>query len=100
MSHYFKTAEFWQCSVFLVWSLFELALVGVRVASVSQAGLVFGSFLLIGGALSLIKAFISVVRWRLDNPNVDKSPVARTFLYSAGTLAVALQTVWTLVLRQ
>lgn len=97
MAAYFKSGEFWQCAVFLVWSLFELVIVGLRVASFTSKGLLFVSLLLVTGALFLIKAFASVVRWRLGNPEGTNAPVARIFLYSAGTLAVALQTVWYLI---
>lgn len=94
MSPCFKSSEFWQCLVFLTWSLFELTITCRYVASTSSVGLWLGCLLLTTGAFFLIKAFAAVVRWRLENPDGNKSPVARTFLYSVGTLALALQTVW------
>ena len=94
MSPYFKSTEFWQCIVFLAWGLFELAITCRYVVSTSSAGRLLGYLLLITGAFFLIRAFIAVVRWRLENPDGRRSPVARTFLYSVGTLALALQTVW------
>lgn len=63
-------------------------------ASTGSAGRWLGYPLLVTGAFFLIKAFAGVVRWRVENPDGIKSPVARTFLYSVGTLALALQTVW------
>jgi hypothetical protein len=95
MTPYFKSAEFCQCFVFLVWSLFELTVVCLHMASVNRTGLLLGSLLLITGAFYLIKAFLLVVRQRFEKkPDGVRSPIARTFLYSAGTLAVALQTMW------
>lgn len=97
MPPYFKSWEFWQCSVFLVWSSSELVIVGLRVASFTPRGPLLVGALLITGAFSLVKAFASVVQWRLRNPDSTKSPVARVFLYSTGTLALTLQTVWYLI---
>jgi hypothetical protein len=94
MSPYFKSSEFWQCFVFLAWSLFELTITCRYVASTSSVGRWLGYLLLVTGAFFLIRAFTAVVRWRLENPDGSKSPVALTFLYSVGTLALALQTVW------
>ena len=94
MSPYFKSSEFWQCLVFLTWSLFELTITCRYVAGTSPAGRWLGYSLLITGAFFLLRAFTAVVRWKLENPDRVKSPVARTILYSVGTLAIALQTVW------
>jgi len=94
MTPYFKSGEFWQCSVFLVWSLFELTIIGLWMKSVGPVGVLLCGLLLITGAFFLIRAFASVVRWRRENPEATKSPVARMFIYTTGTLAVALQTVW------
>ena len=94
MVPYLKSAEFWQCVVFLAWSIFELIITCVRIASVGRTALLLGLLLLISGAFFLLKAFVNVVQWRLKNPGGPSSAVARVFLYSAGTLALALQTVW------
>jgi|SRR5579859_1972028 len=100
MAPYFRSSEFWQCFVFWVWSLFELTIVCLHMISVSRTGLFLGCLLLITGALFLTKAFSSVLRWRVKNQDASKSPVVRIFLYSTGTLAVALQTVWFVIRTQ
>jgi hypothetical protein len=94
MRTYFRSAEFWQCVVFLTWALFELTILSLHIASVGQTGLGISIFFLPATAFFLIKAFVSVVRWRTQNPEGRTSPVALAFLYSTGTLALALQTVW------
>ncbi len=96
----FKSSEFWQCVVFLVWAVFQLAIVGLRILSAGDVGLVVGSLLLVGGTVSLLKAFISVVRWRLENPEGRTSLVGRIFVYSVGTLALTLQIVWFMFLSK
>lgn len=93
MRPYFKLIEFWQCVLFLVWPLFDLTVLSLHFGNVSVTGRWLGRLLLITGALFLIAAFTVVVKWRIENPDRTKSPVVRVFLYTAGTLVVALQTV-------
>ena len=94
MTSYFKTAEFWQCTVFFIWSLFELTLICLFMASISRTALLLSCLLLVTGLFFLSKAFVSVVRLRLKDQGSGKSPAVRVFVYSTGILAVALQTVW------
>jgi len=90
---YVRSAEFWQCTVFLAWALFELAITSARVASFGRTGIIFAILLMTGASLFLTKAFVSVVRFRLENPGNSKSRGALIFLYTAGTLAISLQTI-------
>lgn len=93
---YFRSGEFWQCVVFLTWALFELVILSWHVALVGRTGFILGSLFLLASVFSLFKAFEAVVRWRGQNPDARTSLVARAFLYSTGTLAVALQIVWSM----
>jgi hypothetical protein len=93
MASYFKTAEFWQCAVFFLWSLFELTLLCFFMASVSRAALLLSCLLLVTVAFFLGKAFVSLVRLRLKDPDPTRPLAVRVFIYSTGALAVALQTV-------
>jgi hypothetical protein len=94
MTNYFKSAEFWQCSVFLAWSVFELLLSALHLQSLSHKALLLGWLFFLTGSAFLIKAFTSVVRWRLANRGASERVIARVFIYTAGTLAVVLQTFW------
>lgn len=94
MRAYFKSTEFWQCLVFLIWSLFELTIVCLRITSRGVAGAAIGSFSLITGVLFLIKSFIKVVREGFEVADGGKSAVARVFIYSTGTLAMVLSVAW------
>jgi hypothetical protein len=94
MRRYFKSSEFWQCAVFLAWTLFELMIVGFRIASISVTGFLLGWVSILTGAFFIIRAFVHVVRWRLEDSNGNKSPVVMVFLSGSGTLAFVLQVVW------
>lgn len=92
-----RSAEFLQCTVFLIWSLFELAIVVRWMISRDQLGMLIGFLCLTIGAIFLIRGFVSVVRQRLDNPDAPMSSIARVFLYTSGTLAIVLQATWYLI---
>jgi hypothetical protein len=49
MTDYFKSSEFWQCVVFLIWGLFELGLLSWHVVSVGQWGMTLSLFFFPGG---------------------------------------------------
>ena len=100
LREYARTAEFWQCAIFLLWALLELGFSVKNLASIAQKEIWFLAVLLITGAFFLVKAFVVVVQSQLKNPRKARSTAVRTFVYTVGTLALALQTIWFVVGRQ
>jgi len=97
MNAYFKSSEFWQCFVFWLWSLTEVAIISMHLMSVSRSASLLSGLLLVISAVFLTQAFTSIVGRRIENPDAGKSPEARIFVYCTGVLAVALQIVYTVL---
>jgi len=97
MNAYFKSSEFWQCFVFWLWSLTEVAMISMHLMSVSRSASLLSGLLLVTSTVFLTRAFTSIVRRRIENPDAGRSPEVFTFLYFTGVLAVALQIIYTVL---